>query len=155
MTPYASSESPAGCAEAALILAVASRPVDGDAASIYILPLNPDHLRCVAETPSRIVPSTPGTARVGGNIKEPTKIRNVAPVYPSVAVQERQEGVVIIDATVRESGCIARMRVLKGVSPPLDLSALTAVSAWKYTPTVLGGVPVSVIMTVTVNFRLR
>jgi len=34
-------------------------------------------------------------------------------------------------------------------------SAIDAVKQWQYTPTLLNGVPVPVIMTVTVNFRLN
>ena len=37
----------------------------------------------------------------------------------------------------------------------LDQAALDAVKQWKYTPTTLNGVPVPVIMTVTVNFTLQ
>ena len=38
--------------------------------------------------------------------------------------------------------------------PLLDQSAIEAVKQWVYTPTLLNGVPVPVIMTVTVNFKL-
>lgn len=38
--------------------------------------------------------------------------------------------------------------------PPLDEAALEAVRQWVYTPTLLNGVPVPVMMTVTVNFKL-
>jgi protein TonB len=37
----------------------------------------------------------------------------------------------------------------------LDQAALDAVRQWEYTPTYLNGVPVPVIMTVTVNFSLQ
>ena len=37
----------------------------------------------------------------------------------------------------------------------LDAAALDAVKQWVYTPTTLNGVPVPVIMTVTVNFTLQ
>jgi protein TonB len=36
----------------------------------------------------------------------------------------------------------------------LEQSAQEAVRQWAYTPTLLNGVPVPVIMTVTVNFKL-
>jgi protein TonB len=36
----------------------------------------------------------------------------------------------------------------------LDAAALEAVRQWEFTPTTLNGVPVPVIMTVTVNFAL-
>lgn len=46
------------------------------------------------------------------------------------------------------------MKVLRSV-PLLDDAAITAVRQWEYTPTLLNGVPVPIIMTVTVNFQLR
>ena len=39
--------------------------------------------------------------------------------------------------------------------PLLDQAAVDAVKQWTYTPTLLNGVPVPVIMTVTVNFTLK
>ena len=45
-------------------------------------------------------------------------------------------------------------KILRGI-PLLNESALAAVRQWVYTPTLLNGVPVPVIMTVTVNFRLQ
>jgi protein TonB len=46
------------------------------------------------------------------------------------------------------------VRVLRSI-PLLDAAATEAVRQWQYTPTLLNGVPVPVIMTVTVNFTLR
>jgi TonB family protein len=46
------------------------------------------------------------------------------------------------------------VRVTKSV-PLLDAAAVDAVRAWRYTPTLLNGVPVSVLMTVKVTFRLQ
>jgi periplasmic protein TonB len=37
----------------------------------------------------------------------------------------------------------------------LAAAAVEAVRQWEYTPTLLEGVPVPVVMTVTVNFRLQ
>ena len=44
--------------------------------------------------------------------------------------------------------------MLRGI-PLLNDAAMDAVKQWVYTPTLLNGVPVPVIMTVTVNFRLN
>ncbi len=46
------------------------------------------------------------------------------------------------------------VKILRSV-PLLDDAAVEAVRQWEYTPTLLNGVPVPVIMTVTVNFQLR
>ena len=45
------------------------------------------------------------------------------------------------------------VEVLRGL-PLLDLAAIETVRQWVYTPTLLNGVPVPVMMTVTVNFKL-
>lgn len=97
-------------------------------------------------------PSKP--QRVGGVIRLPRKLVDVAPVYPYAAVQARVEGVVIIDAVIGPGGDVVDASVTRSV-PLLDEAALAAVRQWKYAPTMLNGVPVPVIMTVTVQFRLR
>ena len=101
-------------------------------------------------------PPPPPTApvRVGGQIKAPTKLRDVKPVYPQIAQSARVAGIVIIEATISPQGKVTNARVLRGV-PLLNDAALEAVRQWEYTPTLLNGVPVPVIMTVTVNFTLQ
>jgi protein TonB len=48
---------------------------------------------------------------------------------------------------------VANARILRSI-PALDESALSAVSQWQFTPTLLNGAPVAVVMTVTVNFTM-
>lgn len=92
--------------------------------------------------------------RVGGNIKTPSKVRDVKPVYPPIAQSARVQGVVIIEATIGPDGRVKDAKVLRSI-PLLDQAALDAVKQWVYSPTLLNGVPVPVIMTVTVNFTLQ
>jgi TonB family protein len=91
--------------------------------------------------------------RVGGNIKPPTKTRDVKPVYPEEALASRVQGVVIIEATIDPLGNVSTARVLRG-QPLLDQAALDAVKEWQFTPTMLNGAAIPVIMTVTVNFTM-
>jgi protein TonB len=91
--------------------------------------------------------------RVGGTIREPRKIRNVSPVYPDIAKQARVQGIVILEATIGPRGDVTSVTVLRGI-PLLDQSAMDAVKQWVYEPTLLNGVPVPVIMTVTVRYQL-
>jgi protein TonB len=97
-------------------------------------------------------PPPPKAVRVGGNIKEPTKIKNVNPAYPDIARQARVQGIVILECTISPQGRVTDVKVLRGI-PLLDQAAVDAVKQWVYTPTLLNGVPVPVIMTVTVNFK--
>src|SRR3954468_12205548 len=99
-------------------------------------------------------PPPPAPARVGGNIKPPTKIKDVRPVYPSIAQSARVQGVVIIEATIGPDGRVQEAKVLRSIAL-LDAAALEAVKQWQFTPTTLNGTPVPVIMTVTVNFTLQ
>jgi protein TonB len=103
-----------------------------------------------APEPARPVAPRP----VGGQIRAPEKVRDVPPVYPPMAQAARVEGVVIIEAVIGTTGDVQNARVLKSV-PLLDEAALTAVRQWKFTPTLLNGLPVPVIYTVTVRFALK
>ena len=98
--------------------------------------------------------ASPGQAplRVGGEIKEPLKIRDVKPVYPQDALAAGVQGVVILEVVIGPAGNVVNAKILRSI-PLLDQAALDAVRQWEFTPTLLNGAPVSVIMTVTVNFR--
>jgi TonB family protein len=91
--------------------------------------------------------------RIGGAIREPHKVKNVAPVYPDIARLARVQGTVVLEAVIDPRGNVTSVRVLRG-APLLDAAAMEAVRQWRYTPTLLEGRPVPVIMTITVNFRL-
>ena len=99
------------------------------------------------DAPSQVV-------RVGGSIAEPKKIKDVKPVYPADAQAAGIQGVVILEATIAPSGYVSDARILRSI-PALDQAAVEAVRQWAFTPTLLNGAPVSVLMTVTVNFTLR
>jgi TonB family protein len=99
-------------------------------------------------------PPPPTAVRVGGAIKEPKKLKDVRPDYPAIAQQARVQGVVILECTISGEGKVTDVKVLRSI-PLLDYAAQDAVRQWEFTPTLLNGVPVPVIMTVTVNFSLQ
>ncbi len=78
---------------------------------------------------------------------------NVAPIYPPMAKAAKVQGIVIIEATIDVDGQVTSAKVLRK-APFLEEAALEAVRQWKFAPALLNGVPVPVIMTVTVNFTL-
>ena len=82
------------------------------------------------------------------------KIKDVKPLYPDIAREAKVQGVVILEATVDTEGRVADARVIRSV-PLLDEAALSAVRQWEFTPTLLNGVPTSVMMSMTVNFTLQ
>jgi len=91
---------------------------------------------------------------VGGDIKPPRKVVDIAPVYPPLARAARVEGLVILEAVIAEDGSVRDIRVLRSVQL-LDGAAEEAVRQWRFTPTLLNGQPVPVVMTITVAFTLR
>jgi len=112
----------------------------------------------IGDAPAPPAPPPPPKAptapvRVGGKISEPRKTRNIAPQYPEMAKRARVQGTVILEATISPQGRVSEVKVLRGI-PMLDEAAMSAVRQWTYSPTLLNGVPVPVIMSVTVNFRL-
>ena len=92
--------------------------------------------------------------RVGLGVTAPQKIRHVAPIYPPIALAARQEGVVILEAVIDEAGSVRDVKILRSVQL-LDQAAMDAVRQWRFTPTLLSGEPVPIVMTVTVDFKLR
>jgi protein TonB len=103
-------------------------------------------------TPGAATPGPP-PVRVGGQIRQPTQLRRVHPVYPPEALASRIQGVVILEAVIAADGSVSNVRVLRSI-PLLDEPAVEAVRQWQYSPTLLNGSPVPVIMTVTVQFTL-
>jgi TonB family protein len=89
--------------------------------------------------------------RVGGRIQAPKKIKDVKPVYPATAQSARVAGAVTIEMTIGPDGKVIDANVVRSI-PLLDQAALDAVRQWEYTPTLLNGVPVPVLVTVTINF---
>ena len=96
-----------------------------------------------------------GPVRVGGQISEPTLLHRVEPVYPSAAVAARVQGIAILETIVDEEGRVTDVRVLRSANPLLDREAIAAVRQWRYKPVMLNGIPVRLVLTVTLSFRLE
>jgi protein TonB len=100
-------------------------------------------------------PSEPaGPIRLHSGMKAPVKTTDVAPVYPVIAKSAHVQGVVILEAVLNAQGGVESVRVLRSI-PLLDQAAVDAVQQWRFTPALLNGQPVPVVMTVTVNFTLQ
>jgi periplasmic protein TonB len=173
--PRVRSESaPAGRSPAIAAEPVAPPPAPGPTVSVVEpegIPEDESHLpclfNCAGSTPDgggdgpRGGTPGPGTGEgtgtgpiiPGGDIKPPVRTVYVAPPYPDLARKARIQGLVVVECTIDPSGRVVDARVITG-PPLLQSAALDAVRQWRYTPTRLNGVPVAVLMTVTVNFTL-
>lgn len=96
--------------------------------------------------------TAPAPLRIGGNLRPPTKVKDVTPVYPAIAKSANVSGEVAIEATIGTNGKVSDAKVVRSI-PLLDQAALDAVRQWEYMPTLLNGVPVPVTTMVRVNFR--
>jgi beta-lactamase regulating signal transducer with metallopeptidase domain len=85
---------------------------------------------------------------VGGNIRPPTKLRDVRPIYPTGAGAAQ----VLLDARIGADGFVTGAEVVGDADPALANAAITAVTQWEFTPTYLDCQPVEVHMKVQVNF---
>jgi TonB family protein len=90
--------------------------------------------------------------RVGGNVQMSKLIVKVEPVYPERAKAARIRGNVTLLVTVNERGEVSDIQVSSG-HPFLTEEAISAVKQWRYSPTLLNGMPVPVTTTVTIGFE--
>lgn len=93
--------------------------------------------------------------RIGGNIRAPSKLVDVRPVYPAAMRDAGREGVVPLEAIIGRDGTVTSLRVMSAqVHPDFAVAAMDAVRQWRFDPTLLNGEPVEVVMSVSVSFKL-
>jgi TonB family protein len=101
-------------------------------------------------------PSGRAPIRVGSipGMKPPVPTKRVKTEYSADAKQARVEGTVSVEVLVDERGHVAEARVLKSI-PLLDKSALDAAKQWEFTPTLMNGEPVPVLLMLEMHFTLK
>jgi TonB family protein len=112
--------------------------------------------RSALEDTSPVVPSETANRPADAAkwaIKEPRKIKHVIPEYPEIARQAKIEGSIVVQCTIDPRGAVTRAVVAQGVAE-LNRAATDAIRQWVYEPTLVNGKPVSVDITVTIEFRL-
>ena len=76
------------------------------------------------------------------------------PSYPTLASLTRTQGNVVMQAVISKDGTVEELHVIKG-HRLLRGAAKNAVRNWRYRPYTIGGVPVEVATTVSVDFNLH
>lgn len=103
--------------------------------------------------PPTVAAKSKEPVRIFSGMKEPALLYAPPLVYPMVARQAHVSGTVVIEAVIDDKGDVTQVKVVTG--PPLLLeSALKAVLARKYQPTLLDGEPVSIRFDVKVEYHL-
>ena len=81
---------------------------------------------------------------------------NPPPVYPAIARQRGNEGIVVLEVYVREDGQVKDLRVARTSEYRLlDKAALKAVRRWQFEPGKQADKPVAMWVRVPVAFRLQ
>jgi protein TonB len=107
--------------------------------------------RAAAEPSAAAAP--PMEVKVGGDVRPAVLIRKRDPIYPLLARQSRISGIVRLAVTIGTDGRVRGAKVVSG-HPVLHQEAIDAVRQWLYQPALLNGVPIEVVYTVNLNFRL-
>ena len=87
-------------------------------------------------------------------LQEGVVLSRVQPIYPQLAITNRIQGTVHLNAIITSRGTLEELRVLSG-PPVLARAAREAVEQWKFRPYVLNGKPIEVQTEVIVNFSLN
>lgn len=88
-------------------------------------------------------------------LDKPRPVKTTTPLYTAGAMRAKVAGAVELEIVVTSDGQVARARVVKGLDPGLDQTAMTAVRSWIFAPGRLNGEPVAVWCAVTLTFRLH
>jgi beta-lactamase regulating signal transducer with metallopeptidase domain len=89
---------------------------------------------------------------MGGNLRQPTKLVDVKPLYPAALADAGIGGVFVFAARIGVDGTITDLETTSGGNPDLELAAGNAIRQWQFTPTLLNCVAIEVPMTVRVSF---
>jgi len=96
-----------------------------------------------------------GPYRPGSGVDAPRLVREVRALYTDEARRRSIEGDVVLEVIVTESGSVDRVKVLRGLGSGLDQNAMAAVRQWRFNPARRQGVPVDVVVEISVEFRMR
>ena len=95
----------------------------------------------------------PTKVRVSSGVAQGLLVHQVKPAYPTLAVQARIQGTVVLQAVIAKDGTVQDLRVVSG-HPLLVQAALDAVRLWRYKPYLLNDQPVEIDTQINVNFTL-
>ena len=96
-----------------------------------------------------------GPYRPGSGIEPSGLLREVAPDHTDAGRRAGLEGEVLLEMVVTAEGTVTDVRVLQRRGSGLDERAIAAVQQWRFSPARRHGVPVAVLVEVSVEFRLR
>ena len=110
----------------------------------------------VGKAPRPPETGAPRRIRVGGNVQATKLVKMAKPAYPPGAEAAGIEGTVLLRAVISIGGDLLGLSVMnQSVDAELANGAMDEVKQWHYEPTLLNGLPVEVVTTIAVTFRLE
>lgn len=99
----------------------------------------------------------PGVMRTGVGVVAPRLIKQSSPNYLSMAMKEKIEGSVWLEAVVETDGTVAEVRVTRSLDRRfgLDDEAVSTVKKWQFVPGRKDGLVVPVVVEIEMSFSLR
>lgn len=99
--------------------------------------------------------SAPAPARTAPADRQPSPVARVQPAYPPAAFRAREEGTVLVRASIDAAGNPGNVEVARrSGSRELDRAAVDAVRQWKFQPAIKDGQAVAAVVEVPVEFKL-
>jgi TonB family protein len=92
--------------------------------------------------------------RYAGGVTSPMLLEKFEPEYSEEARTAKYQGTVSLSVEVTPSGAPGEIKVVRVLGLGLDEKAVEAVKKWRFRPATVDGKPVSVYVSVEVNFRL-
>ena len=149
-----------------VLVAAAQALWKADALPLPEPPAVPSHMALGRAAPPPPAPPPPGrstiadvslvyaqtTYTVSSDGTPPTRLTEVRPVYPPIAVAFDLRGTVIVEASITDEGRVAEARVVEPAAMVLRQSAVQAVQQWKFEPLRGTKAPGRNTLRVTVNF---
>ena len=127
--------------------------VAGSGPPIAILQQPPQAIAPPAQPRPAETKTSPGPVRVSVGVQMAKLVRQVIPVYPTMAKAMRISGAVHLTGVIGKDGRLEHLQLING-HPMLAQAAIDAVRQWIYKPTLLNGEPVEVIAPIDVLFTL-
>jgi protein TonB len=106
-------------------------------------------------TPEPAPPVEEGPVYLTPAMSRPRPLQPIQPRYTEVARRAAVQGTVVVQAVIDEKGRATDVRVLRGLPMGLDRAAVEAIQQVTFQPAMMGGRPVKVYFTLTVNFTIQ
>ena len=97
-----------------------------------------------------------GIYTLDSGVTMPHILKQTTPSYTDEAIDNKVQGIVILQAVIRKNGRVNSFKVLRGLGYGLEEMAIQEISKnWRFGPGTLEGKPVDVLATIEVQFKLK